>query len=148
MKTVATDMSPLKQFALPILCDMAHASMAAREELWRNDGVHFFLDLLSEPYWQLDAIHSIAVWLSHDMERVEEIMLQPSNVVAIIRMFKNSRHTNFENMLEPLLDVVTKCKRLNQAFGSSSLFVTELANRLKNPKAIVKKNLLKILVDH
>ena len=53
---------PLKEFALPILCDMAHASRAARRELWQNKGLAFYISLLSDPYWQDSALDAIFAW--------------------------------------------------------------------------------------
>jgi serine/threonine protein kinase len=53
---------PLKEFALPILCDMAHSSRAARRELWQNKGLAFYVSLLSDPYWQVTALDAIFTW--------------------------------------------------------------------------------------
>ena len=53
---------PLKEFALPILCDMAHSGKVGRRELWRNKGLQFYISLLSEPYWQVTALDSIFTW--------------------------------------------------------------------------------------
>lgn len=53
---------PLKEFALPILCDMAHSSRAARRELWQNKGLNFYVSLLSDPYWQVTALDAIFTW--------------------------------------------------------------------------------------
>ena len=54
--------SPLKQFALPIICDLAHTSTQARERLRRNNGVQFYFTLLTEQHWQIAALNSIADW--------------------------------------------------------------------------------------
>ena len=53
---------PLKEFALPILCDMAHSSRATRRELWQNKGLAFYVSLLSDPYWQVTALDAIFTW--------------------------------------------------------------------------------------
>lgn len=53
---------PLKEFALPILCDMAHSGKVGRRELWRNKGLQFYVSLLSEPYWQVTALDAIFNW--------------------------------------------------------------------------------------
>ena len=39
LKKVIQQKSPLKQFALPILCDMAHAGKVSRRLLWQYDGM-------------------------------------------------------------------------------------------------------------
>lgn len=53
---------PLKEFALPILCDMAHCSKISRKILWQNQGLKFYIGLLSDPYWQVTALDAIHVW--------------------------------------------------------------------------------------
>ncbi|KAF4317300.1 hypothetical protein BBO99_00007878 [Phytophthora kernoviae] len=143
---VVRNSSPLKQFALPILCDLAHASPTARAHLWTYDSVSLFLELLEDKYWQIDAIKSISVWLVHDTVKMENILLIPANLIKIMVCFRNALDTELENLLEPLLEIMSRSVRLNQAFGRSGMFVLEILKRLRLiPKAIVRKNLLKML---
>jgi hypothetical protein len=60
-KIVKTE-RPLKEFALPILCDMAHSGKVGRRELWRNKGLAFYILLLTDPYWQVTALDAIFTW--------------------------------------------------------------------------------------
>jgi hypothetical protein len=53
---------PLKEFALPILCDMAHSGKIGRKKLWQHGGLRFYISLLSDPYWQVTALDAIFVW--------------------------------------------------------------------------------------
>lgn len=53
---------PLKEFALPILCDMAQSGKVGRRELWRNKGLTFYISLLADPYWQVTALDAIFTW--------------------------------------------------------------------------------------
>lgn len=62
LQRIILEGSHLKQFALPILCDLVRASSGAREELWRNDGVAFYINLLDEKYWQTFALNSLTYW--------------------------------------------------------------------------------------
>ncbi|CAH0474980.1 unnamed protein product [Peronospora belbahrii] len=143
---VVQNSSPLKQFALPILCDLAHASPTARAHLWTYDSVTLFLELLEDKYWQIDAVKSISVWLVHDTVKMENVLLVPKNLMKIVVCFYNAMDTEFEKVLEPLLEMMTRSVRLNQALGRSGMFVTEILKRLRLiPKAIVRKNLLKML---
>ena len=48
--------SHLKQFALPILCEMAHASKRTRAELLKHKGIDFYLTLLSDNYWKVNPV--------------------------------------------------------------------------------------------
>ncbi|GLE02053.1 hypothetical protein PINS_up010891 [Pythium insidiosum] len=143
---VVRSANPLKQFALPLLCDLAHASPTARAHLWTCEGLLLFLELLEDKYWQIDAIKSISAWLVYDTVQMEEVLLVPTNVLRIVRCFRAAQDNEFENLLEPLLDMLIRSVRLNQSLGRTSLFVTEILLRLRIvPKAIVRKNLLKML---
>ncbi|TDH68167.1 hypothetical protein CCR75_008960 [Bremia lactucae] len=143
---VVRNSSPLKQFALPILCDLAHASPTARAHLWISDSVTLFLALLEDKYWQIDAIKSISVWLIHDTVKMENVLLIPDNLMKLVICFSSALDTELENLLEPLLEMLSRSVRLNQALGHSGLFVTEIVKRLQLiPKAIVRKSLLKML---
>src|SRR5882762_5183500 len=55
--------SPLKQFALPILCDLASAGKSCRKLLWQHDGLGVYVKLLSDPYFQVSALEAIHSWL-------------------------------------------------------------------------------------
>jgi hypothetical protein len=82
LQKIVHDNSPLKQFALPILCDFAHASRACRRRsaqrpvhhpgigadfvracrLWAHDGVAFYVRLLKDPFWVNPALEAVAAW--------------------------------------------------------------------------------------
>lgn len=143
---VIKNASPLKQFALPILCDLAHASPTARAHLWACDGVALFLEMLEDKYWHLDAFKSLSIWLVHDTVRMENVLLVPTNLLKIIQCFRSAQDADLENLLEPLIEMISRSVRMNQSLGRNGMFVTELLKRLHLvPKAIVRKNLLKML---
>lgn len=60
-RIVKTD-RPLKEFALPILCDMAHSGKVCRKILWQNKGLQFYISLLADQYWQVTALDAIFIW--------------------------------------------------------------------------------------
>lgn len=62
LKRVIESSSPLKQFALPILCDLASAGKSCRTALWQHDGLSMYLHLLEDPYFQVSAVESILSW--------------------------------------------------------------------------------------
>lgn len=51
--------SHMKEVALSIACDLAHTSEVTREELWKHQGVDFYLLLLLENYWQVRSGHMV-----------------------------------------------------------------------------------------
>jgi hypothetical protein len=53
---------PLKELALPILCDMAHCGYVGRKVLWQNKGLQFYISLLADKYWQVTALDAILIW--------------------------------------------------------------------------------------
>lgn len=62
LQRIVSTERPLKEFALPILCDMAHSGKVCRKILWQNKGLQFYISLLSDPYWQVTALDAIFVW--------------------------------------------------------------------------------------
>ncbi|KAJ9051580.1 Protein kinase of the Mitotic Exit Network, variant 3 [Entomophthora muscae] len=62
LQHIVTINSPLKQYALPVLCDMAHAGKVCRRLLWKNNGLQFYLGLLRDPNWQTNGLEAILIW--------------------------------------------------------------------------------------
>eukprot|EP00735_Rhodelphis_limneticus_P013963 TRINITY_DN7931_c0_g1::TRINITY_DN7931_c0_g1_i1::g.15623::m.15623 TRINITY_DN7931_c0_g1::TRINITY_DN7931_c0_g1_i1::g.15623 ORF type:complete len:1244 (+),score=360.81,sp/Q8T2I8/SEPA_DICDI/43.59/3e-144,sp/Q8T2I8/SEPA_DICDI/59.02/3e-107,Pkinase/PF00069.20/5.7e-71,Pkinase_Tyr/PF07714.12/5.6e-49,Kinase-like/PF14531.1/0.0032,Arm/PF00514.18/1.4e+03,Arm/PF00514.18/1.5e+02,Arm/PF00514.18/1.2e+04,Arm/PF00514.18/3.4,Arm/PF00514.18/7.6e+03,Ric8/PF10165.4/40,Ric8/PF10165.4/0.088,BUD22/PF09073.5/0.043,DUF3385/P len=144
---ISTD-SPLKQFALEIFCQLPHASRRCRAELWRHDGLRSYLELFSHEFWQVQAVDSLAVWLSNreEMKRVEEVLVRPENVQKFVELIRTAKMNSLKNLLEPLLKIVQLSSRTNKALGDSA-FVSCLLERLRNDNADanIRLNLLKIL---
>lgn len=62
LKRVIGTNSPLRQFALPIFCDLASAGKSCRTLLWQHDGLGLYLNLLADPYFQVSALDAIVAW--------------------------------------------------------------------------------------
>ena len=62
LKRIIETSSPLKQFALPILCDLASAGKSCRTYLWQHDGIGMYVKLLSDPYFQVSSMEAILSW--------------------------------------------------------------------------------------
>lgn len=142
---VARTTSPLKQFALPILCDLAHASKSTRKMLNQQCGLEFFLQLLQDPYWQLQSLESILIWLQEDLARMESILLKPSSIQALLFVFTSSKSLSFEQFLETYLKIFKLSNGVTLALGKHNQFLKRLIDRLQScTKAVVKLNLLRI----
>lgn len=135
----------MKQFALPTLCDLAHASKATRKIFWQHDGLHFYLTLLEDVYWQAPALESIVVWLQDETARVESVLLQPDSIRAMVTCFNSGKGISFENMLEPLVKISRQSFKLAISLSEQPSFLHKLADRLAHPKALVRLNLLRIV---
>ena len=52
----------LKEFALPMLCDLAHSGKVTRKMLWDAKGLQIYIELLGDRNWQVNALDAIFVW--------------------------------------------------------------------------------------
>lgn len=101
--------SPLKQYALPLLCDMAHASRNSREQLRAHGGLDVYLNLLENEVWSVTALDSIAVCLAHDNDnrKVEQALLKKDAVQKLVKFFQSCPEPHFVHILEPFLKIIT-----------------------------------------
>lgn len=60
--TLVSSDSPLKQFALPILCDFAQAGKESRVVLGREGGMEVYLQVLGDPFWSGAGLEAILAW--------------------------------------------------------------------------------------
>ncbi|KAI9850157.1 MAG: hypothetical protein M1838_006044 [Thelocarpon superellum] len=135
---------PLKEFALPILCDMAHSGKIGRKILWQNKGLSFYVSLLSDPYWQVTALDAIFVWLQEETAKVEEHLLGGGFTEAIVRCFTTSKANAFENLLEPLQKLLRLSPPVAHSLGRPDLF-SRVLQKLRHHKAVIRLNLLRIV---
>lgn len=109
MNFIVSD-STLKHSALPLLCDMAHASRNSREQLRIHGGLDVFLNLLEDEAWAVTALDSIAVCLAHDNDHkkaVEQALLRKEAIQKLVKFFRNCPEQYFVNILEPFLKIIT-----------------------------------------
>ncbi|KAK6921449.1 Protein kinase domain [Dillenia turbinata] len=138
--------SPLRQYALPLLCDMAHASRNSREQLRAHGGLDVYLSLLDDELWSVTALDSIAICLAHDNDnrKVEQALLKKEAVHRLVKFFQNCPEQHFVHILEPFLKIITKSSRINTTLAVSGLTPLLIA-RLDHQDAIARLNLLKLI---
>ncbi|XP_057528086.1 MAP3K epsilon protein kinase 1-like isoform X1 [Amaranthus tricolor] len=138
--------SPLKQYALPLLCDMAHASRNSREQLRAHGGLDVYLSLLDDEFWSVTALDSIAVCLAHDNDnrKVEQALLKKDAVQKLVKFFQNCPEQHFVHILEPFLKIITKSPRINTTLAVNGLTPLLIA-KLDHQDAIARLNLLKLI---
>ncbi|XP_024396492.1 MAP3K epsilon protein kinase 1 isoform X3 [Physcomitrium patens] len=138
--------SPLKHYALPLLCDMAHASRYTREQLRAYKGLDIYLNLLDDKDWAVTAIDSLAVCLAHDNEqrKVESLLLKQESILKLVEFFRSCGGNSFVQILEPFLKMITKSVRLNTALAVSGL-TPLIVGRLDHKEAIARLLLLKMI---
>ena len=146
MRIVKQDKTPVKEFALPILCDMAHSTRAARRELWQNKGLVFYISLLSDPYWQVTALDAIFTWLQEETSKVEDHLLENQKfTTAIITSLGSSKSTSFENLLEPLQKLLRLSQALAASVAQSQQLWDIIKQKLSHTKPAIRLNLLRII---
>ncbi|KAI5582154.1 hypothetical protein BDE02_07G067200 [Populus trichocarpa] len=138
--------SPLKSHALPLLCDMAHASRNSREQLRAHGGLDVYLSLLDDVVWSVTALDSIAVCLAHDNDnhKVEQALLKKDAVQKLVKFFQCCPEQQFVHILEPFLKIITKSSRINTTLAVNGLTPLLIA-RLDHQDAIARLNLLKLI---
>nr|KJB31827.1 hypothetical protein B456_005G210100 [Gossypium raimondii] len=138
--------SPLKQSALPLLCDMAHASRNSREQLRAHGGLDVYLSLLDDELWSVTALDSIAVCLAHDNDnrKVEQALLKKDAVQRLVKFFQCCPEQHFVHILEPFLKIITKSSRINTTLAVNGL-TPLLISRLDHQDAIARLILLKLI---
>ncbi|KAG4386675.1 hypothetical protein AAZX31_11G100000 [Glycine max] len=141
-----TSNSPLKQYALPLLCDMAHASRNSREQLRAHGGLDVYLNLLEDELWSVTALDSIAVCLAHDNDnrKVEQALLKKDAVQKLVKFFQGCPEQHFVHILEPFLKIITKSARINTTLAVNGLTPLLIA-RLDHQDAIARLNLLRLI---
>lgn len=138
---------PLKEFALPILCDMAHSGKVGRKVLWQCRGLAFYVGLLADQYWAVTALDAIFIWLQEETAKVEEHLLAGAGTnfaEAMVRCFNESKADAFENLLEPLQKLLRLSPGLAASLGERSVFERS-GVKLHSKKALVRLNLLRVV---
>ncbi|KAI0445304.1 hypothetical protein F4803DRAFT_560213 [Xylaria telfairii] len=144
LKIMKTDRPP-KEFALPILCDMAHSGSKGRRYLWQNKGLDFYVSLLADQYWQVTALDAIFVWLQEETAKVEDHLANGKFTEAIVSCFHNPKINAFDpNLLEPLLKLLRLSPSLAASLANPDMY-SGIAQRLSHKKAVVRLNLLRLV---
>ncbi|OCF43911.1 STE/STE11/CDC15 protein kinase [Kwoniella heveanensis CBS 569] len=144
LKKVIMNKSPLKQFALPILCDLANAGKGSRRLLWKYDGLSLYLDLLQDPYWQVSALDAILAWMQDETARVEDVLLDKLASDSLVKCFVHASGVSFEGILDPFLKILRLSTSLTASI-SHAPFYSRLADTLeRSTKAVIKLHLLRL----
>ncbi|KAJ3050056.1 hypothetical protein HK097_008948 [Rhizophlyctis rosea] len=141
--------NPLKQFALPLLCEMAHAGRVCRDILWQCDALSSYLALLSDAYWQVNALEAIFVWLSDDLARIGTTLSSPKQVETLMQTFITAKSTNFEAIVTSLQKLLAICPAISAGIAKPA-FMSKLCEKIGEvtdvkEKAMVRLNLVRIL---
>lgn len=143
LKRIVSNDRPLKDMALPMLCNMAH-NKDCRKILWSQNGLEFYLKVLADPFWQVNAFEAIVVWFFEEPARVEKNLISPASVESLITAFASARGVPFESLLDQFQKLLKASRKLSRALYVPD-FMTKLTERLSHPKPTARANLLKVL---
>lgn len=151
LQNIAKNKRSTKEFAIPILCDMAYSGKVGRKILWQNKALDTYVRLVadSDGYWQVTALDAIFVWLQEETAKVEDTLLHGAYSAmnfseAIVHCFMASKADAFENLLEPLQKLLRLSPPIAATLAHSDLF-SRTAQKINNKKAVVRGNLLRII---
>lgn len=133
------------KLAVPLLCDMASASRRTRELLEKYGALDTYVRLISiDSGWTLEALNAVGSWLAIEPWKVEARLLETDAIDCVLAVLEVS--TSQENILEALLDLVSKSPRLCQALANEH-FVPPLMDAITAPetKPTTRITLLKML---
>lgn len=145
LKKVIVNKSPLKQFALPVLCDLANAGKISRRLLWQHGGIPVYLGLLDDPYWRVSSLEAITAWMHDDPARVEDELLEVQSIDSLSKCFVQSSSQSYERILDPFLKILRLSPAISVAIISSP-FLKRLADTLeRQTKAMITLNLVRLV---
>jgi hypothetical protein len=105
-----------------------------------------YFKLLDDPYFQVSALESVLSWLQDETARVEDELLKPEAIDALLKCFVTAKANSFENLLDPFLKITRLSTPVTIAMTKSSAFFKRIIDRLgQNSRAVVRLNLLRIL---
>lgn len=114
--------SQLKEFALPIVCEMVHAGKEARRQLWRIDGLAVYLSLLEDPYWRISSLDAIVTWLQDETARVEDRLLEKPAIALLLLVFTKASGVSFDGILEPWSKILRTSRAISLELAQGPMF--------------------------
>jgi hypothetical protein len=140
--------SSLKNLARDIICDMAQASRATRKELWKHNGIAFFIQLLEDNKYKSVVFESICTWLADEPKAVQDEMMKPENLKNLMTIFEDMNERVLISILSPLQKLLDLAPKLNNSIGMG-LFIHVLVKTIEHASnasdAVIIMNLLKIV---
>jgi hypothetical protein len=148
LQYIITSNSPLKHIALNMYCDLAHTSNRTRQELWKHDGVKFYVKhLMNVNCWQVNALEALREWMAEEPLRVQDELCRPENIDLIIHVFESASPRVLNSMLQPLQAILNVSVKMTRVLAERSEFVKVLKQALlqKASDALVRLTQLKIV---
>eukprot|EP01127_Copromyxa_protea_P021740 TRINITY_DN7566_c1_g1_i1.p1 TRINITY_DN7566_c1_g1~~TRINITY_DN7566_c1_g1_i1.p1 ORF type:complete len:1094 (-),score=247.61 TRINITY_DN7566_c1_g1_i1:58-3339(-) len=145
LKAVIDENSTSKQFALPILFEIAHCPQVI-PYLWENDMVEYYVKLLRQGYpWQIQAVESITTWLASEPQRVLERLPTTKNCEELRDVFSSAQGEGFVALVNPFQKLLNHQILAREMYTVG--FLPVLLERIKHHDALVRVTILKMLIS-
>ncbi len=134
-KIILRDML-LKQVALSIITNLPIEKRASvRAELKKHRMVDFYLNVLSDPCWSDFALGCLKLWISAEPRRIGFQLTTSMNFPKIVAVCTRqaTNEQQMKQILEHMHSMCDKSAALVTALARSSIFVTRLVERLREP---------------
>jgi len=137
--------STSKQFALPIILEFARAKKTL-PFLWENNCVEFYMSLSEQHYpWQVQAVDALSTWAAAEPDRVIPIIIQEKHVMSLHSLFKSTQGEAFSTLIEPFQKMASHYPVARSLVMVG--FIRTILDRIVHPNALVRLNLLKVLMS-
>lgn len=144
LQLLAKGNSPLKQFSLPILCDLAHNGRACRNILWKHHVLSSYLYLVSDPNWQTNAYEAIGSWLQDDTSQIEQKLTESGACSQLVSGISKAKSEDYNGVLESFLRILLQSQKICRSLPLPDLCF-RIKRLLQHSKPVVRLGLLKIL---
>lgn len=136
-----------KEVALPMLCELLMRVKKARDQLWSNNCLEFFIDLLRDRIYQPNALECIANWLNDEPHRVKKTLGHTKQIKKLARAFEKADNVVWPRLVPAYHKIVMKSRGIARKLGREPIFVQTLFAKLSMPQAKVevRKSLAQIL---
>lgn len=136
--------SPLKQFALPLILDIARSKKTRADMPSRTEAIKFYLELFEQQFpWQVQAIDAVYNWLTADPKKVLAVL--EGEISRFVHVFISTRDEAYVAMLDPFLKILNSAHPISRLLSQEKKFMTELLVRLKHPNAQVRLQTIRVL---
>lgn len=133
---------PFRQFVLPIVCELVHCE-EVRPALAKYDILGVYLDLLVDPYWQLNALDAIVSWFQHDAKNVN--LTAPRAVSALRAGFVLRNVASVESALDSYLKLLAANAGIARVLGTDEVVDNILEKLTTYSSPVIQLTLLRVL---
>lgn len=113
-----------------MLCQFVETSNKSRRALWDIGGPKIFIECFEDAYYQPKILDTLALWLDHETEKLEEILIETGVLNTLVQIFKSANKTTFQQIVPIYLKLIERSERLTSKLSKTPEFLEEIVERL------------------